>query len=50
MESARLDPGCGTPGYGICMGMLFGSVSVGDGFDVWLGWYGGYTVDEGGLI
>lgn len=50
MESARLDPGCGTPEYGICMGMLFGSVSVGDGFDVWFGWYGGYTVGEGGLI
>lgn len=32
MESARLDPGGGTPEYDICMGMLFGSVSVGDGF------------------
>ena len=39
MASVRLDTGGGTPEYGICMGMLFGSVSVGgDGFVPWLGW------------
>lgn len=30
MASARLVPGGGTPEYGICMAMLFGSVSGGD--------------------
>lgn len=32
MASARLEPGGGTPEYGICMAMLFGSVSEGDWF------------------
>lgn len=48
--SARLDPGGGTPEYGTCMGMLFGSVSAGDGFVAWFGWYGGYIAGEGGLV